>query len=66
MGLSQNIRHHNAMCSDELVFDDIHDKLILAHCTATSNVLTVTDENHKRCKTVFETPGRPIVYDDPS
>ena len=66
MGHSQNIRRHNAMCSDELVFDDTLDKLILAHCTATSNVLTVTVENHKRCITVFETPGRPIVNDDPS
>ena len=66
MGHSQNIRHHNAMCSDELVFDDIHDKLILAHCTATSNVLIVTDENYKRCITAFETPGRPIINDDPS
>ena len=31
------------------VFEDVRNKLISAHCTVTSNVLTVTDENHKRC-----------------
>ena len=30
-------------------FDDVRNKLVSAHCTVTSNVLTVTDENHKRC-----------------
>ena len=27
------------------VFDNVHNKLVSAHCTDTSNVLTVTDEN---------------------
>ena len=27
------------------VFDDVRNKLFSAHCTVTSNVLTVTDEN---------------------
>ena len=31
------------------VFEDVRNKLVTAHCTVTSNVLTVTDENHKRC-----------------
>ena len=31
------------------VFDDVRNKLVSAHCPVTSNVLTVTDENHKRC-----------------
>ena len=31
------------------VFDDLRNKLVSAHCTVTSNVLNVTDENHKRC-----------------
>ena len=31
------------------VFDDVRNKLVSAHCTVTLNVLTVTDENHKRC-----------------
>ena len=31
------------------VFDDVRNKLVSAHCTVTSNVLTVTKENHKRC-----------------
>ena len=30
-------------------FDDVHNKLVSAHCTVTLNALTVTDENHKRC-----------------
>ena len=34
------------------VFDDIHNKFDSAHCIVTSNVLTVTDENDKRC--IFE------------
>ena len=28
------------------VFEDVHNKLVSAHCTVTSNVLIVTDENH--------------------
>ena len=31
------------------VFDDVRSKFVSAHCIVTSNVLTVTDENHKRC-----------------
>ena len=31
------------------VFDNVHKKLVPAHYTVTSNVLTVTDENHRRC-----------------
>ena len=31
------------------VFDNVRNKLVSANCTATSNVLTVTDENYKRC-----------------
>ena len=31
------------------VFDDVHNKLVSANCLVTSNVLTVTDENHKIC-----------------
>ena len=31
------------------IFDDLCNKLVSAHCTVTSHVLTVTDENHKRC-----------------
>ena len=31
------------------VFDDIRNKFGSAHCIVTSNVLTVTDENDKRC-----------------
>ena len=29
------------------VLDDVFNKLVSAHCTAMSNILTVTDENHK-------------------
>ena len=59
VGYGQNIRRHNAISRDELVadvvenngyvFDNVHNKLVFAHCTVTSNFLTVTDENHKRC-----------------
>ena len=35
--------------SIQYVFDNICNKLILAHSTVTLNVLTVTNENHKRC-----------------
>ena len=31
------------------VFDDVRNKFVSAYCIVTSNVLTVTDENHKRC-----------------
>ena len=31
------------------VFDDVRNKLVSNHCTVASNVLTVTDENHKQC-----------------
>ena len=31
------------------VFDDVRNKFVYAHWIVTSNVLTVTDENHKRC-----------------
>ena len=31
------------------VFDDVRNKLVSAHCPVTVNVLTMTDENHKRC-----------------
>ena len=34
-------------------FDNVRNKLVSAHCTVTSNVLTVTDENHKQCSTVL-------------
>ena len=30
------------------VFDDVRNKLVSNHCTVASNVLTVTDENHKQ------------------
>ena len=30
------------------VFDDVHSKFVSAHCIVTLNVLTVTDEIHKR------------------
>ena len=36
------------------IFDDVLNKLVSAHCTVTSTVLTVTDENHKRC--IFPIP----------
>ena len=29
--------------------DDVHNKLVSAHCTVTTNVLTMKDENHKQC-----------------
>ena len=31
------------------VFDDVRNKFVSADCIVTSTVLTVTDENHKRC-----------------
>ena len=31
------------------VFDEVRNKLVSAHCTVMSNVLTVTDKNHKQC-----------------
>ena len=31
------------------VFDDVRNKLVSIHCNVRSNVLTVTDENRKRC-----------------
>ena len=31
------------------VFDDVRSKFVSAHCIVTLNVLTVTDEIHKRC-----------------
>ena len=31
------------------VFEDIRNKFVSAHCIVTSNVLTVTNENHKWC-----------------
>ena len=31
------------------IFDDVRNKLVSAHCTVTSNVLTVIDENYKLC-----------------
>ena len=31
------------------VFEDVRNKLVSAHCAVKSNVLTVTDENHRRC-----------------
>ena len=31
------------------VFDDVRNKVVSVHFTVTSNVMTVTDENHKRC-----------------
>ena len=40
------------------VFDNVHKKLVPAHYTVTSNVLTVTDENHRRC--IF--PILPVIF----
>ena len=34
--------------SQSNVFDDARNKFVYAHCMVLSNVLTVTDENHKR------------------
>ena len=31
------------------VFDDVRNKFVSAHCILTLDVLTVTEENHKRC-----------------
>ena len=46
------------------VFDDVRNKLISSHCTVTLNVLTVTDENHKRCIFQILLVNVPSSYND--